>query len=105
MALVRLKDFVPSIALDIKYATTQNVFYTKLYKKPQALVRLPVAKALAAVEKDLNVQGFGLKIYDAYRPYSVTCQIFEMLPYTLYMGLPWQGSKHNPVHGFALARQ
>jgi D-alanyl-D-alanine dipeptidase len=99
-ALVRLKDFVPSIALDIKYATTQNVFYTKLYKKPQALVRLPVAKALAAVEKDLNVQGFGLKIYDAYRPYSVTCQIFEMLPYTLYMGLPWQGSKHN--RGIAL---
>lgn len=99
-ALVRIKDFVPNITLDIKYATTQNVFYTQLYKKPEALVRLPVAKALAAVQKDLNELGYSLKIYDAYRPYSVTCQMFEMLPDTLYMGLPWQGSKHN--RGIAL---
>jgi D-alanyl-D-alanine dipeptidase len=41
-ALVRIKDYVPNIALDIKYATTQNVFYTQLYKKPAALVRLPI---------------------------------------------------------------
>jgi zinc D-Ala-D-Ala dipeptidase len=99
-ALVRIKDYVPNITLDIKYATTQNVFYTQLYKKPTALARLPVAKALAAVQKDLNEQGCSLKIYDAYRPYSVTCQMFEMLPDTLYMGLPWTGSKHN--RGIAL---
>ena len=99
-ALVQIKDYVPNITLDIKYATTQNVFYIQLYKKPAALVRLPVAKALAAVQKDLNTQGYGLKIYDAYRPYSVTCQMFEMLPDTLYMGLPWTGSKHN--RGIAL---
>ncbi|WP_026994074.1 M15 family metallopeptidase [Flectobacillus major] len=99
-ALVPIKDYVPNIALDIKYATAQNVFYTQLYKKPAALVRLPVAKALGAVQKELNAQGFSLKIYDAYRPYSVTCQMFEILPDTLYMGLPWQGSKHN--RGIAL---
>ncbi len=99
-ALVQIKDYVPNIALDIKYATTQNVFYTQLYKKPTALVRLPVAKALAEVQRELNKQGFGLKIYDAYRPYSVTCQMFEMLPDTLYMGLSWTGSKHN--RGIAL---
>ena len=98
--MVRIKDYVPNIALDIKYATTQNVFYTQLYNKPAAWVRLPVAKALAAVQKDLNAQGYSLKIYDAYRPYSVTCQMFEILPDTLYMGLPWQGSKHN--RGIAL---
>jgi D-alanyl-D-alanine dipeptidase len=99
-ALVQIKDFVPNIALDIKYATIQNIFYTQLYKKPAALVRLPVAKALVEVQKDLNAQGYSLKIYDAYRPYSVTCRMFEMLPDTLYMGLPWQGSKHN--RGIAL---
>ncbi len=52
------------------------------------------------MQKDLNEQGYSQKIYDAYRPYSVTCQMFEMLPDTLYMGLPWQGSKHN--RGIAL---
>lgn len=98
--LVKIKDFAPTIALDIKYATSQNVFYTQLYKTPSALVRLPVAKALAQVQEDLNKQGLSLKIYDAYRPYSVTCQMYEMLPDTIYMGLPWQGSKHN--RGIAL---
>lgn len=99
-ALVKIKDYVPNIMLDIKYATNQNVFYTQLYKIPAALVRLPVAKALASVQEDLNKQGLSLKIYDAYRPYSVTCQMYEILPDTLYMGLPWQGSKHN--RGIAL---
>src|SRR6185437_10462148 len=28
----------------------------------------PVAKALAAVEADLRAQGFGLRLYDCYRP-------------------------------------
>jgi D-alanyl-D-alanine dipeptidase len=47
------------------------------------------------VQKELNALGLGLKIYDAYRPYSVTCRMFEMIPDTMYMGLPWKGSKHN----------
>ncbi|WP_288427091.1 M15 family metallopeptidase [uncultured Spirosoma sp.] len=94
-AFVEITDYAPTIALDIKYATTQNVFYTQLYKQPRAYVRLPVAKALAAVQTDLASKGVGLKVYDAYRPYSVTCQMFEMLPDTVYMGLPRQGSRHN----------
>jgi D-alanyl-D-alanine dipeptidase len=100
MNLVNIQKFIPNITLDIKYATEQNIFYTKLYDKPNAFIRLPVAKVLLKVEKDLNEKGLGLKIYDAYRPYSVTCRIFEMLPDTLYMGLPWYGSKHN--RGIAL---
>ncbi len=91
---------MPTIALDIKYATTQHVFYTQLYKQPRAYVRLPVAKALAAVQMDLANKGAGLNVYDAYRPYSVTCQMFELLPDTIYMGLPQQGSRHN--RGIAL---
>ena len=94
-ALVLIKKYVPSIKLDIKYATSQNIFYQKLYPKAVAYVRLPVAKALAKVQEELKSKGLSLKIYDAYRPYSVTVQMFEMLPDTLYMGLPWTGSKHN----------
>ena len=99
-ALVLLKEYVPSIKLDIKYATSQNIFYQKLYSKAVAYIRLPVAKALAKVQEELKSKGLSLKIYDAYRPYSVTVQMFEMLPDTLYMGLPWTGSKHN--RGIAL---
>lgn len=99
-ALVLINKYIPFIELDIKYATTQNIFYTKLYQQAKAYVRLPVIKALIKVEKELNEMGLGLKIYDAYRPYHITCQMYEMIPDSLYMGLPWQGSKHN--RGIAL---
>lgn len=93
--MVPLMSRIPGLVLDIKYASTENVFYTKLYDQPHAWMRLPAAKALAGVQKDLNAMGLGLKIYDAYRPYSVTCRMFDMIPDTIYMGLPWKGSKHN----------
>lgn len=97
---VRIKDYVPGIMLDIKYAGTENVFYEQLYEGPYALIRLPAAKALARVQAELAQHDVGLKIYDAYRPYSVTCRMFEILPDTIYMGLPSTGSKHN--RGIAL---
>lgn len=93
--LVRIKDYVPDIVADIKYATNQNVFYEKLYDKPYMLLRKPAAIALAKVQADLKAHGAGLKIFDAYRPYSVTCYMFQRIPDTIYMGKPWKGSKHN----------
>ena len=92
---VDLKDYIPDIYLDIKYASTQNVFYEQLYPKAYALLRFPAADALKKVQLELKSKGLGLKIYDAYRPYSVTCSMFNILPDTIYMGLPWTGSKHN----------
>lgn len=97
---VRLIDYIPDLKLDIKYASERNVFYEKLYDSSYALIRLPVAVALAQVQAHLKTMGLGLKIYDAYRPYSVTCRMFDILPDTIYMGLPWTGSKHN--RGIAL---
>jgi D-alanyl-D-alanine dipeptidase len=94
-SFVKLNKFIPDIVLDIKYATTQNIFYEQLYPFASALLRLPAAIALKQVQADLKKQGIGLKIYDAYRPYSVTCRMFERLPDTIFMGLPWKGSKHN----------
>lgn len=99
-AFVKIKDYIPGIALDIKYATTQNVFYEKLYDKPYAITRLPVAKALKQVQEELKQQGIGLKIYDAYRPYGVTCRMWDLMPDSIYMGKPWRGSRHN--RGIAL---
>lgn len=94
-AFVRIKDYVPGIVLDIKYATTQNVFYQKFYDKPHAFARLPVVKALAKAQEEFRQHSVGIKIYDSYRPYSVTCSMWDLMPDSIYMGKPWRGSKHN----------
>lgn len=100
--LIPLRSMIKDIALDIKYATASNVFYTRLYKSPIAMARYNAVKALKKVQDELKLKGVGLKIYDAYRPYQVTVKMFQLLPDTVYMGLPWKGSRHNRGTAFDL---
>jgi D-alanyl-D-alanine dipeptidase len=93
--LVEIKKYVPGIALDIRYATTNNFMHRKMYKEAKAFARLPVANALKAVEADLKKLGLGLKIYDAYRPYTVTVDFYERAHDTNFVADPRKGSRHN----------
>jgi D-alanyl-D-alanine dipeptidase len=93
--LVEIKQYIPNITLDIRYATRNNFMHRRMYQQPKAYVRLPVVKALQEVEADLKARGLGLKIYDAYRPYSVTVQFYEMTTDTNFVANPRHGSKHN----------
>jgi D-alanyl-D-alanine dipeptidase len=93
--LVEIIKYVPAIKLNIRYATTNNFMHRRMYKQAKAYTRLPVAKALQLVEADLKTRGLGLKIFDAYRPYSVTVQFYETTPDTNFVANPKFGSKHN----------
>ena len=93
--LVDLEKFIPLVKLDIKYATKDNFTGIQVYNKPKAFLRLPAAYALKKVQTELNKKGLGLKIFDAYRPYSVTVLFYEWVKDTDYVSSPWQGSRHN----------
>jgi zinc D-Ala-D-Ala dipeptidase len=93
--LVNLEKFIPWIKLEIKYATKDNFSGIKVYDKPMAFLRLPAAYALKKVQAELNKKGLGLKIYDAYRPYSVTVLFYDKIRDTDFVASPWQGSRHN----------
>ena len=95
LKLVNLATFIPSIRLDIRYATANNFLGEPVYASAKAYLRQPVAQALKNVQADLNKQGLGLKIYDAYRPYRATVYFFEKLRDTVYLAVPWEGSRHN----------
>lgn len=93
--LVEIKKYIPEIALDIRYATTNNFTHRQMYTEAQAFARLPVVLALKQVEADLKKQGLGLKIFDAYRPYAVTVHFYEVAQDTNFVADPRKGSKHN----------
>ncbi|WPU99303.1 M15 family metallopeptidase [Mucilaginibacter sp. cycad4] len=93
--LVEIKKYIPEIILDLRYATGNNFMHRRMYTTGKAFARLPVVKALQQVEAELKGQGLGLKIYDAYRPYSVTVNFYEMAPDTNFVADPRKGSKHN----------
>lgn len=67
---VDLLKFIPSIRSDIRYHTPNNFTGSPLpgYGAPGAWMRLKAAKALARVQKILLKKGYGIIVYDAYRP-------------------------------------
>src|SRR5690349_7457391 len=71
--MIEIKTLMPNIIYDLRYATENHFTHTKFYESgKQTFLRLAVVKALKKVQDDLNQRGYGLKIFDAYRPYSVT---------------------------------
>ena len=94
--MVELKSVIPGIHYDLRYATTNNFMHEQLYKDGNiTFLRLPAAEALAKVQHDLNEKGLSLKIWDAYRPYSVTVKMWEPIKDDRYVADPKKGSGHN----------
>ena len=95
--MVELKSLMPNIVYDLRYATTNNFMHRLMYPSNtnKTFLRLPVAHALAKVQHELNEKGLGLKIFDAYRPYSVTEKFWELVHDERYVANPAKGSGHN----------
>lgn len=95
--MVEIKSVIPNIVYDLKYASDRNFMRRNMYpaRTNYTFLRLPVVKSLAQVQKELNEKGMGLKIYDAYRPYSVTEKFWELVLNEKYVADPKKGSGHN----------
>ncbi len=67
---VLLADYVPGIVQEIRYYSTYNFIGDRIdgYEEPVALLTKEAARALKMVSNELNVQGYRLKVFDAYRP-------------------------------------
>lgn len=93
--LVEIKKAIPNIRLDIRYATTNNFMQQVMYKQVRAFARKPVVDALKKIQKELNKRGYGLKIFDGYRPYAITVEFYKKASDKNFVANPAKGSKHN----------
>ena len=99
--LVRLTDAAPTIREDIRYATPNNFTGRALpgYEVPAALLRPDAAAALARVAGRLATSGYGLLVWDAYRPLRATLAMVEYAETTgnewLLDGWVARRSNHN----------
>lgn len=84
-----------TILLDLRYATTNNFVGQQMYDCPRCFLRPAVAKALIEVHRELRKKGFGLKLYDCYRPQSVQWALWKKVPDPRYVADPRKGSMHN----------
>ena len=95
--LVELIKLDPTIRLDVRYATTNNLFGTVFYSEPRAFMQRPAAESLVRVNRKLKPMGYGLLVHDAYRPWYVTKVFWDATPADkkLFVADPSKGSRHN----------
>lgn len=67
---VVLGDFIPGLIQEIRYCSTYNFIGDRIdgYEQPVALLTVEAARKLKSAANELNVQGYRLKVFDAYRP-------------------------------------
>jgi D-alanyl-D-alanine dipeptidase len=85
------------IKLDIRYATSDDFLSTPVYTSARALLQRPAAEALLRAHRELMKQGFGMLIFDAYRPWYVTKIFWDATPPDKHQFVadPAKGSRHN----------
>jgi len=95
--LVELIKLDPTLKLDIHYASKNNFLGTPLYTEARAFLQNPAAEAVARANRKLHQQGYGLLVFDAYRPWYVTKIFWDATPPAQhgYVADPSQGSRHN----------
>jgi D-alanyl-D-alanine dipeptidase len=88
---------ISGIILDLRYAGQHNFLHQKLYPGTitNTFLRRPAFLALDSVSKEMARRGFVLNIFDAYRPYSVTVEIWNRVKDERYAANPAKGSGHN----------
>lgn len=95
--LVELIKLDPTIKLDIRYATSNNLVHRPVYTEARAFLQRPAAEAVVRANAALKPLGYGLLIFDGYRPWSVT-KIFWDVTSTenkKFVADPKKGSRHN----------
>jgi len=95
--LVELIKLDPTIRLDIRYATKNNFVGKPVYKEARAFLQRPAAESLVRINQKLRTQGFGLVIFDGYRPWDVTKKFWDVTPEDkkIFVADPSKGSRHN----------
>lgn len=67
--LVDVRAFIPGISIDLRYTTPENVTGRPLYPgRMPCLLRRETALKLKIAHETLRAQGFGIRVWDAYRP-------------------------------------
>ncbi|HVF72515.1 MAG TPA: M15 family metallopeptidase [Chthoniobacterales bacterium] len=92
-----------SIKVELRYAGENNVARRSLYPPgTPALVRAGVARRLVIAQKYLRDKGYGLKIWDAYRPQSAQEQLWQVTHNRSYVSDPKEGRGSMHIRGAAV---
>ena len=100
-AFVRVRDYIPTIQIDLRYATTNNFTGQIIYTFDEAYLRYGTVLKLQQVAEELEAYGYGIKIWDAFRPLQAQRELWQVCPDERYVSNPDKG-KRNHCRGLAI---
>lgn len=84
-----------TILLDIKYATDDNFVGEQMYDCSKCFLRPEAAAAMVKAQAILQKKGYGLLMFDCYRPRPYQQRLWDKVPDPRYVTPPWKGSMHG----------
>ena len=95
--LVELLKLDSTIKLDIRYATKNNFVGQPVYTEARAFLQKDPAEALKRVNAKMHLLGYGLLVFDGYRPWDVTKLFYDVTTKEnrKFVAYPKEGSRHN----------
>ena len=100
---VDIKTVERTIVVDLRYAGSNNVAHRPIYPAgTPALVRAGVARRLVVAQEYLRKKGFGLKIWDAYRPQSAQEKLWQTTHNRSFVADPKEGRGSMHIRGAAV---
>lgn len=95
--LVDLAQAVSELKFDLRYAQADNCFGQALTDDQRAFLDANAAQALAQAQQYLKPYGYGILVWEAYRPWSVSKLAYDALPADKKSMLPAPeiGFSHN----------
>lgn len=88
-------DVIPDAIIDIRYATDNNFVEEQMYECGRCFMRKEAIYQLALVQDYLRSLGYGIKVFDCYRPRPIQQKLWDKVPNASYVTPPWKGSEHN----------
>ena len=76
---VYVKEVIPKLRTDLRYYSDNNFIGRPIegYNKPKCILTVEAAEALKKVQKEFEKLGFGLLVFDAYRPQRAVNQFIK----------------------------
>ena len=95
--LVEVAKLDPTVRLDVRYATANNFMGEVIYESPRVFLQRPVAEALMDAHRQFMEKGYGVVLFDGYRPWYVTKIFWDATPLDKkdFVADPSIGSRHN----------
>ena len=78
--IVRIRSVVPNVKFDLRYTDSNNIFGVPLFEATEAFAEAETVSALIKAADKLSARGFGLLVWEGYRPWYVSKLAFDLLP-------------------------